>query len=427
MQARIWDFLYNEGFQPHGFCLLWAPQLFWIHIAADALTAAAYLSIPVAMLYLARRRADIRYSWLLLLFAAFIVACGATHLMAIWTMWVPAYGAQAMVKLATAAISVATAAVLWPLMPRLLALPSARQLEEKNQQLEAEVVRRETAERRLRGLNQELEARVSTRTAELEATVAELQAARAAAESANAAKSEFLATVSHEVRTPLNGVIGMLTLLRLQPLNAEQEHGVAVAHESARGLVTMLDDLLDLARIEAGGLQIAPAPVDAAGIGRDVAALFTPAAAEKGLAVRTELASPAPDIEVADGARIRQILTNLVSNAVKFTAAGRILITLDRTATVDGGRWLTFRVSDTGIGLSAEAQARVFGRFTQADRSISGRFGGSGLGLAISKQLVELMGGRIGVEAAEGGGATFWFAIPVTVAAPARDSSAAMA
>lgn len=420
MRTAIWDFLYDEGFQPHGFCLMWKPEIFWTHVAADALIAGAYFSIPVAMLHLARRRSDIRYSWMLMLFAAFIVACGVTHLMAIWTMWTPAYGAQALVKLATAAVSVVTAAVLWPLMPKLLALPSTRQLEEKNRQLQCEVKLREAAERRLQALNQDLEARVRSRTAQLEATVREVQDARAAADRANAAKSEFLATVSHEIRTPINGVIGMLTLLRTQPLSEDQRRCVAIAADSAGSLVLMLDDLLDHERIAAGALTIAPAPMDAASIASDVAALFAPAAAEKGVSIRTILPTATPDIEIADGARIRQILTNLVSNAVKFTGRGRIQIALSRAALVDGGRLLTFRVSDTGIGLSAEAQSRVFDRFTQADRTIAGRFGGSGLGLAISRQLLGLMGGSIGVDSAEGHGATFWFTVPVTLAATAE-------
>ncbi|MFN3613252.1 MAG: ATP-binding protein, partial [Rubrimonas sp.] len=177
----------------------------------------------------------------------------------------------------------------------------------------------------------------------------------------------------------------------------------------------------------AGALPITPAPVHAEAIASDVAALFAPAAAAKGVEIETVLPDPAPDIEIADGARLRQVLTNLVSNAVKFTPAGSVRIALDRETRHDGRRLLTFRVSDTGMGLSPEAQSRVFARFVQGDRSISGRFGGSGLGLAISKQLVELMGGRIGVEGSEGRGSTFWFSVPVGLSDPARDSRVVMA
>ena len=164
MASFIWEFLSKEGFQPHGMCLLWRSDVFWAHIVADAAIALAYLSIPLAIVYFAWRRPDIAYGWILYLFGTFIVACGITHIFGIWTMWVPDYGVEAAVKIATAAVSVATAVALWPLMPKLLAVPSPRLLEQKNRLLAQEVGERKAAEWRLAELNDELERRVMERT-----------------------------------------------------------------------------------------------------------------------------------------------------------------------------------------------------------------------------------------------------------------------
>ena len=171
----------------------------WAHLTADALIALSYFSIPLAIVYFAYRRPDIRYGWILYLFGAFIIACGITHLFAIWTMWVPDYGLQAAVKVGTAAVSLTTAVALWPLMPKLLAVPSPRQLEENNARLAREVAERKTAECRLADLNAGLERRVAERTASLARANQELRAARGRAEQANEAKSEFLAAMSHEI------------------------------------------------------------------------------------------------------------------------------------------------------------------------------------------------------------------------------------
>jgi two-component sensor histidine kinase len=177
MADLIWRFFHDGGFQPHGFCLMWRPEIFWTHVAADLLTAVAYFSIPLALLTLARRRPDVRYGWMLSLFGLFIVACGVTHLFGVWTMWVPSYGAEAVAKGVTAAASLGTAAALWPLMPRLIAMPSRRELEDKNARLAAEIASREEVEAALRRLNDELERRVAERTRDLERSNAELRRA----------------------------------------------------------------------------------------------------------------------------------------------------------------------------------------------------------------------------------------------------------
>lgn len=405
MAGTIWEFLSTAGFQPHGFCLLWQTNIFWLHVISDAAIALAYFSIPVAILTFAWRRPDMLRGPLPALFAAFIVACGLTHLMSIWVMWVPDYGIEGLLKAATAAISILTAVLLWPMMPRLLALPSPRQLEEGNRTLAAEIAERRRAEGRLAELNDELERRVSERTASLAQANRELREARARADEANRAKSAFLAAMSHEIRTPMSGVLGMLGLVRRDCLDAEQAHFLAVAEESAHGLLTVINDILDYSRLDAGAVTVEEAAYSPATVVLKVTELLRESADRKGLCLDTEIGANVPETVIGDAQRLRQVLFNLVGNAVKFTEQGRVLVRLD----LGGDGRLRFEVSDTGTGIAPDLQDCLFDRFTQGRDS--SRHGGSGLGLAISRALVELMGGELDVESAEGRGSTFRFTI----------------
>ena len=409
MQDAIWRFFSNQGFQPHGYCLLWRTDVFYLHVVSDLVIALAYFSIPAALIYFAVKRPDFAHKGLLGLFTAFIIACGVTHLMGLWTMWVPDYGLQGVAKGVTAVISLVTAVALWPLAPRLAALPSESEFERKNRALAAEVATREAAEEALRTLNAELEARVRERTAELEASNAALKAARAQAERSTAAKSEFLATMSHEIRTPMNGVIGMLDLLKKDRLTADQHQLVGTAKEAADGLLIVLNDILDYSRLEAGSIALEAEPFAPRDVTRTVLCVMRERARAKGLTLEARIDDGAPDRLIGDAARLRQVLFNLVGNAVKFTDSGGVQVSM-RAAPDGGGRTrLEVAVSDTGIGIDDEARERLFQRFSQADASTSRRFGGSGLGLAISRQLVELMDGEIAVESAPGVGSTFRF------------------
>ncbi|HWA62048.1 MAG TPA: ATP-binding protein, partial [Caulobacteraceae bacterium] len=257
-----------------------------------------------------------------------------------------------------------------------------------------------------------------------------LARARDEAEAANRAKSEFLANMSHEIRTPLNGVMGVASALARTGLDASQREMLGLIESSALTLERLLSDVLDLARIEAGRLEIRPEAVDLAAAVRDVGALFEPSARQKGLDFDVRVAPAAEGTFAADGARIRQILTNLVSNAVKFTAAGDVRLGLEAQPTADGARF-TFTVEDTGIGMDEAAMDRLFQRFQQADGSITRRFGGTGLGLAISRSLSEAMGGALSVGSAPGRGSTFRLVLDlpraagVAAAAPEPDAPAA--
>ena len=251
---------------------------------------------------------------------------------------------------------------------------------------------------------------------------AALVAARDEAEAANRAKSEFLAAMSHEIRTPLNGVLGMAAAMELTPLSDEQRKMLGVINESGHILMTLLSDILDLSKIEAGGMVFESTPFDIAASVQAVARLYSETAAAKGLDFETAIREPARGWFVGDPTRYRQVLQNLISNALKFTETGGVRITVDAEPG-PGSTWmLRTEVRDTGVGIAPEALDRLFRKFSQEDASTTRRFGGTGLGLAISRQLVEALGGEIHVESQPGQGSSFWFSLPL-VRAQARQES----
>ena len=243
----------------------------------------------------------------------------------------------------------------------------------------------------------------------------ELEAAVRRAEAANRAKSEFLANMSHEIRTPLNGVLGLAEVLSGTELDAMQRDLVRTVINSAGALNQILADILDFSRLEAGKVEIEPRDFELADLVRDTAALFEPAARGKGIALGVEYHGACDGRVTGDPTRIKQILTNLLSNALKFTEAGRVVVRVE-ALTDDHYR---FEVCDSGLGFDSEFAERLFDRFEQADSSITRRYGGAGLGLAICRQLTELMGGVISARGEPGRGATFCFNLPLPPAAPA--------
>jgi signal transduction histidine kinase len=410
-----------DGFLPHGYCYLWDKSLLATHLISDLLIGVSYVVISFALAALVHRaRRDIPFHVLFVAFGLFIVTCGMTHFMEVWTLWRPVYWLSGGVKLVTAAASVATAAAMPFMLPRVhttirdarlarereLASARAAALAEQNALLEAQAGELARQREEACALAGELE----RTNAELRRVAAEAEESRRAADAANRAKSEFLAVMSHELRTPLNAIGGYTELIEMGlrgPVTEAQREDLGRIRRSQLHLVSLISDILDFSRIEAAGVSYSPAAIRLRDVLTEVHDMIAPGASRRSVTLR--LGQCAERVTAwADGEKVRQIALNLLSNAIKYTPAGG---RVELCCGVDGGRAYV-RVTDTGIGIPRDQQEMVFEPFVQLDRGLTRTTEGTGLGLSISRRLAAGMGGELTLDSEEGAGSTFTLWLP---------------
>jgi signal transduction histidine kinase len=398
----------TAAFLPHGTCINWEPALVLLQVASDGAIALAYYSIPLTLLYFLWRRPFGGYNWVLGLFALFILACGTTHVLEIVVLWEPLYWTQGWVKAGTAAVSLLTALLIWPLVPRVLALPTPQEMRQVNERLRGEVAVRSQAEQQLRGLQGHLEVLVQNRTAALEQATQQLQREAEQRERLGRFKDELVAIVSHELRTPLTSIDGSLRLLHTDETIAPHERRelAEIALRNCGRMVRLVNSLLDIDRIESGRMEFDFRPVSLPALAQ--AALREHEVFARQHDVHLEL-RPGEGLSVpADGERLMQVLANLVSNAIKHAPRGST-VEVAVQALPAAAR---ITVADQGPGIPPEYREHVFDKFAQVPRGAAAPADGVGLGLSIARAIVLRHGGRIGIEGGTGRGTTFYVELP---------------
>jgi len=406
-------------FMPHGYCLLWQSDVLMLHVLSDALIALSYFSIPITLAYMAFKRKDFRFRWIFMLFGVFILACGATHLMGIWTIWHPDYLVEGSLKFITGLASLGTAVVLWTLAPEILRIPSPSDLERANARLQDEIAERTRHEQRVTLLNSQLEKRVEERTQSLRAVndllrqeVAERKQAEDALRDRDRRKDEFLATLAHELRNPLAPIRNACELLKLQPGQAEVAR--ELIDRQLYQLTRLVDDLLDVARITHGQIKLKKTRVELAEILKRAAQTVRPLTDARKQSLSLELPQAALTLE-ADPVRLTQVVSNLLDNAAKYTGKhGHIRLSLEQQ-----GDEAVIEVQDDGAGIAPSRLESVFDLFAQGNPGDNLAQGGLGLGLTLVRRLLAMHGGSIqAFSAGLGTGSRFLARLPLAPPQP---------
>lgn len=390
----------GDFFMPHAHCYLFNRNLMQLHGGSDFLIGLSYVSISATLMWLVyRARRDLPFHWMMMAFAIFIVACGATHFMEVWTLTAPhpRYWASGWVKLVTAIASVTTAVVLPPLVPRILSLMES--------------------------------ARVSTeRGVKLERAYGELNDLYSRVTQLDQLKTNFFANVSHELRTPLALIFAPVERLLRNGSDQATRRELTVIRRNALLLHKHVNDLLDVSKLEVGKMELHYSRLDLAAMARAMGGIFESVVGERG--IRLEVETPGAAVAEVDGDKVQRVFMNLLSNAFKYAPDDSAV----RLALTEDGDHLIFTVEDAGPGVPAELRASIFERFQQGDRETQRRYGGTGLGLSIVKEFVEMHGGAITVgESATGARSSAcecrgrrllaWTCIPPRGAAPTGCSS----
>ncbi|MGC2657382.1 MAG: ATP-binding protein [Bryobacteraceae bacterium] len=393
-QAAVPFALFSRSYMPHGSCFLWQPGLIALHVTSDSMIALAYFLIPAALVYLVRKRRDLVFNWIFWMFAAFILLCGTTHVMNIVTLWKPYYPLEGIIKLVTGVVSIITAVVLVPLIPRVLALPKPEELAIANRALAEQIAVTRRAEDELRKLNTELERRVTERTAALKRSNDDL--------------AQFAYIASHDLQEPVRMVMNFTALLRRRytnQLDAEAMTYITFAADGAARMHDLVSGMLSYAQLETPESDLL-APVDSRqALEEALDVLRMPIAEVKAEVIAREL-----PLVRADKRQLGQIFQNLIANAIKYRRASPPRIEI-WTESVNATGLVRFFVKDNGTGFDMRYKNRLFTMFQRLDNGQAG----TGMGLAICKKIVQRHGGTIDVESTPGEGTTFSFTLPATV------------